>query len=128
MILITGAAGFIGSAVAHALNRQGETALLLCDHFGEQHLYQNLFEPIQILSVAPNPASANTTVQIECNKNSDVSINIADIHGRNVFTQESYIQEGVSTVPINLAGLNAGFYIIHITSERIIKSTKLVIQ
>ncbi len=101
---------------------------LLCDHFGEQHLYQNLFEPIQILSVAPTPASANTTVQIECNKNSDVSINIADIHGRNVFTQESYIQEGVSTVPINLAGLNAGFYIIHITSERIIKSTKLVIQ
>jgi len=31
MILITGAAGFIGSAVAHALNRQGRSDLILCD-------------------------------------------------------------------------------------------------
>ncbi len=42
MILITGAAGFIGSAVASALNRQGRTDLLLCDLFGEQERWQNI--------------------------------------------------------------------------------------
>jgi ADP-L-glycero-D-manno-heptose 6-epimerase len=42
MILITGAAGFIGSAVAHALNRQGETDLVLCDRFGTGDKWKNL--------------------------------------------------------------------------------------
>ncbi len=42
MILITGAAGFIGSAVACALNRQGETDLLLCDRFRDTEKWKNL--------------------------------------------------------------------------------------
>ena len=42
MILITGAAGFIGSAVAYELNRQGRTDLLLCDRFGEKEKWHNV--------------------------------------------------------------------------------------
>ncbi|MDP7621318.1 MAG: NAD-dependent epimerase/dehydratase family protein, partial [SAR324 cluster bacterium] len=42
MILITGAAGFIGSAVAYELNRQGRTDLLLCDRFGEKEKWYNV--------------------------------------------------------------------------------------
>jgi len=42
MILITGATGFIGSAMACALNRQGRTDLLLCDTFGEQEKWKNI--------------------------------------------------------------------------------------
>jgi len=42
MILITGAAGFIGSAVAAALNRQGRKDLVLCDRFGAGEKWKNL--------------------------------------------------------------------------------------
>ena len=42
MIIITGACGFIGSALACALNRQGETDLVLCDRFGQQEKWRNL--------------------------------------------------------------------------------------
>ncbi|MCP4717331.1 MAG: ADP-glyceromanno-heptose 6-epimerase [Deltaproteobacteria bacterium] len=42
MILITGAAGFIGSAVACALNRQGRTDLILCDGFGSHDKWKNV--------------------------------------------------------------------------------------
>ena len=42
MILITGACGFIGSALACALNRQGDRDLVLCDRFGQQEKWQNL--------------------------------------------------------------------------------------
>lgn len=42
MILITGAAGFIGSAVAHGLNRQGREDLLLCDAFGDEDKWKNV--------------------------------------------------------------------------------------
>ena len=42
MILITGAAGLIGSAVVRNLNQQGETDLLLVDHLANDDKWQNL--------------------------------------------------------------------------------------
>ena len=42
MILITGAAGFIGSAVACTLNRQGRKDLILCDRFGKSEKWKNI--------------------------------------------------------------------------------------
>ena len=41
MILITGAAGFIGSAVACTLNLQGRKDLILCDRFGKSEKWKN---------------------------------------------------------------------------------------
>jgi ADP-L-glycero-D-manno-heptose 6-epimerase len=42
MILITGAAGFIGSVIVKHLNDLGETDLLLCDHFETAEKWKNL--------------------------------------------------------------------------------------
>ncbi|MBI5058687.1 ADP-glyceromanno-heptose 6-epimerase [candidate division KSB1 bacterium] len=42
MILITGSAGFIGSAIAAFLNRQGRADLVLCDTLGTGEKWQNL--------------------------------------------------------------------------------------
>ena len=42
MILITGAAGFIGSALACALNRRGHSDLILCDGLGYEDKWKNL--------------------------------------------------------------------------------------
>lgn len=42
MILITGAAGLIGSAVARELNRRGRRDLLLVDHLGTSEKWMNL--------------------------------------------------------------------------------------
>ncbi len=42
MILITGAAGFIGSVLVHELNQHGVEDLLLCDHFESAEKWKNL--------------------------------------------------------------------------------------
>lgn len=42
MILITGAAGFIGSALACALNRRGRRDLILCDALGDDDRWKNI--------------------------------------------------------------------------------------
>ncbi len=42
MILITGAAGFIGSVIVHELNIRGEEDLILCDHFENGEKWKNL--------------------------------------------------------------------------------------
>ncbi|MGC8898194.1 MAG: NAD-dependent epimerase/dehydratase family protein, partial [Bacteroidota bacterium] len=38
MILITGAAGFIGSALTWSLNTRGRNDLILCDRFGTNEM------------------------------------------------------------------------------------------
>jgi ADP-L-glycero-D-manno-heptose 6-epimerase len=42
MILVTGAAGFIGSVIVHELNTRGQEDLLLCDHFENGDKWKNL--------------------------------------------------------------------------------------
>jgi ADP-L-glycero-D-manno-heptose 6-epimerase len=42
MILVTGAAGFIGSVIVKELNARGLEDLLLCDHFGSAEKWKNL--------------------------------------------------------------------------------------
>lgn len=101
---------------------------LLCDYYGEQHLYKNLFEPINIISVYPNPASTHISLQIECSTDLNISIIISDLNGKNVFMKSTFIEEGIGAVPINLLGLHKGFYIINVTSPQATKSIKLTIQ
>ncbi len=42
MILVTGAAGFIGSVIVKQLNDQGHESILVCDHFGQGDKWKNL--------------------------------------------------------------------------------------
>ncbi|MGE3608561.1 MAG: ADP-glyceromanno-heptose 6-epimerase [Bacteriovoracaceae bacterium] len=42
MILVTGAAGFIGSVIVQHLNSKGVEDILLCDHFGSEDKWKNL--------------------------------------------------------------------------------------
>jgi ADP-L-glycero-D-manno-heptose 6-epimerase len=44
MILVTGAAGFIGSVIVKELNDSGITDIMVCDHFGNDERWKNLRE------------------------------------------------------------------------------------
>ncbi|MCX8042965.1 MAG: ADP-glyceromanno-heptose 6-epimerase [Desulfobacterota bacterium] len=75
MILITGAAGFIGSAVAYGLNRRGRFDLVLCDALGEDERWKNLLglrfrtfvhrdELFYYLTTAPDARSIQAVIHL----------------------------------------------------------------
>ena len=42
MIIVTGGAGFIGSAIVHELNRRGREDIIIVDHLGTTEKWKNL--------------------------------------------------------------------------------------
>ena len=54
MIVVTGATGFIGSNLVHALNRAGQTDIAICDTFGDGDKWKNLATALFQQVVAPD--------------------------------------------------------------------------
>ena len=54
MIVVTGATGFIGSNLVHALNRDGRTDIVICDTFGDGDKWKNLAAALFQQVVAPH--------------------------------------------------------------------------
>lgn len=58
MIVVTGAAGFIGSNLVHALNRSGREDIVICDTFGDGDKWKNLAAALFQEVVAPQNLAA----------------------------------------------------------------------
>ena len=104
------------------------TVKLLCDTFGEQELYYDLFESLKIITIQPNPASEQTSLLVENNANSNLDIRIVSLKGTSVYENRVTGEKGFSSIPINLRGIYSGFYILKISSSQIAKTMKIVIK
>lgn len=105
-----------------------KTMKLLCDYFGEAHLYENLFESIEILSISPNPAIVTTNLQIESCEEQEITITILNIHGQSMSDMQAVIEVGITEVPVSIPDLNNGVYIIQVKSNNISKSVSLLVR
>lgn len=75
-------------------------------------------------SVYPNPS--NGSFSIQANKNlGDVSVNIFDINGRNLYSRDVNL---TGTVNFDLDNLRSGLYILRVTGEDFVQSTKVIIE
>lgn len=79
-------------------------------------------------SVYPNPARDNTTIEVELNKNSNVSLVIYDEMGRMIKTVlNKEMPKGKHQIPVSVSGLSAGIYYCSLVADKSRQSKTLVV-
>ncbi len=78
------------------------------------------------ITLRPNPASNTTYLEIPSDKEDVVTIQIVDLTGRSVSSQEISLKPGKNTFEVHTSGLEKGIYFIHIHNRSIDKSFKLL--
>ncbi len=70
-----------------------------------------------LTSVAPNPFNSRTTIRYELPKASDVQMDVVDMSGRSMHSEQIAGETGQNTISIDAVNLPAGIYLLQVTSE-----------
>jgi hypothetical protein len=89
-----------------------------------------LFEnsPVKTFGIYPNPTSGFTRMMIEAENTGNAVIQVTDVQGRLVNTQQSGLYTGLNTVDLDLTGLPAGLYQVSIRQGNDLQVTRVMIQ
>jgi len=112
-----------GNPTAYSNGNAMAIRLLTGDQLGVEEI-ENTFG----LSVYPNPAVAETAVSFELTKESAVSINVTDLSGKVVYTQDLGSVSGIQNVQINTELLSGGAYMVNLSVDGAVSTKKLVIK
>jgi hypothetical protein len=69
------------------------------------------------ISMYPNPANENVTLNFVSTEGGNYQISISDINGKLVSSQNYLAKTGNNGQQISLSGMNAGIYLVTITNE-----------
>lgn len=78
------------------------------------------------LKLYPNPVSYYTNIEIESNINQNGVIQIFDLQGRCLSTENIYLQSGTNTHEMNFSNYNTGIYLVRIVYGSISKTAKVI--
>lgn len=79
------------------------------------------------VSIFPNPANNNLTLDLNSNKNSTVSVQILDINGRVYLASEISVNSGNTKTSLDISSLAAGVYFVAIDNGNVVTNKKLVV-
>jgi hypothetical protein len=80
------------------------------------------------MNVYPNPANANTTVSFELNNEAEVAVNVTDLAGKVVFSQNLGTVAGTQNVTMNTESLTNGVYMVNLSVNGTVSTQKLVVR
>ncbi len=81
------------------------------------------------LVVAPNPFSNAFNIEMNTSNNEDLTIDILDLTGKTLFTQNTSISKGTNSISVDVANkLSQGLYLLQITNEKGQRITRKITQ
>lgn len=95
------------------------------DYIGLEEVSQNHVS----MTIYPNPAKDNATLDINLAQNSVAIINVVDLMGRNVIDLGTKsMKAGQNTIDLNTSNLNNGMYFVKVASENGVVTKKITIN
>jgi len=82
----------------------------------------------QNLSVYPNPASGYTQVKFNLAEQSEVTLALFNLLGKQVYSETSQMQAGFVNRTLQLGNLNSGVYMLRISSEKGSVARRLIVE
>lgn len=83
---------------------------------------------VMAMTVYPNPARENVTVQFNSTQESNYNLQVTDVTGRIVYAYSGEAQVGLNSRDINLSEIQSGVYLIKVESAGYNETTRLVIE
>ncbi len=80
------------------------------------------------ISVFPNPATNNLTVQFDASNSSDDEIRLVDLSGKTVKVIANGFSNGINTLNVDVSNMTKGIYLLEFTMDSKAVSKKVVIQ
>ena len=92
-------------------------------------LNTNTIAGVQEIDLMPNPTHSGQSANllIKSDKSFEAGINVYDVSGRVISSEQRVVSSGTTVHPISTIGLSAGIYIVAIQSENGVINKKLVI-
>jgi len=80
------------------------------------------------LTVYPNPANTSATVSFDVANGTEVSVNVTDLSGKVVYSNNLGSVKGAQKVSLNTEVLNSGVYMVNVTMNGAVSTKKLVVK
>ncbi len=80
------------------------------------------------LKVYPNPVVSYATIQIETRQNVDIEINVFDLNGRLLISNNERLQQGTNKISIDVRSLKKGTYIVRTKNGDQVLSQKFIVN
>lgn len=77
-------------------------------------IYVPFVDQFDIISVFPNPSDGSFVITIRNELESEANFKVVSLAGQSNFTQKALLQHGVNNVPLNLASIQPGHYMLEI--------------
>ena len=84
--------------------------------------------PVTTARVYPNPATDMLNIEVNASQASEMSINVYNIMGQNVMSQNVNITTGMNLRPINVSELNSGIYFVTVKANGFENTMKFIVK
>jgi hypothetical protein len=89
---------------------------------------ENVEQVDAMFKLYPNPAADVAVVAIQLNSDSDVSMKLIDMSGKELASRNYGTMSGISEIIVNTSGLNPGVYLVEVTVNGSKMTNRLVVE
>jgi hypothetical protein len=106
--------------------------LMRCNTFrkpvGIEEIFAGPNNQNQNLKLYPNPVFDKATIELDANTKGKLSIQVIDLSGKIIYSEERFVNEGVNKLDLDLTHLKTGTYVLKAVSEHNIFTRKFIIK